>query len=97
MGVPCLGLGMGGSLAHVLLFLMDEPGAKSHPRQNLAILHFGSLRQTFVGSIVVQADRLPLAIQSSHCRLSVLRMGDERATLEAESTCPTIGLADSAL
>src|SRR5690242_16107270 len=48
--------GMGGPLARFLPLRFHQPGAEGHPGQDVTILPPGSLGESCVGAVVVQAD-----------------------------------------
>ena len=62
----------------------NQPGAKRHPGQDATISDSCSLRQPLVGSIVMQADRLPLAIKTPYRTASIGGVLHHRSSLESQ-------------
>ncbi len=84
------------SLARLLPSLvLDQKGAPGHPGQGSTFLDSRSLCQPLVGLVLVQADRLFLAVKAAHRGPPILGVRDERPSLETQGARAPIGLADS--
>ena len=69
----------------LLFFFYDEPGAPCHPGQDSAFLDPRPLRQSLIGSIVVQADGLLLAIIASDAAQTKPGMADQGSSFQAQA------------
>ncbi len=68
------GMGWAAPLALGFLLLFDDPGAPSYPCLYFAVFDPRALGESFVRTISMQADCLPLAVEASDRAASVLGM-----------------------
>jgi len=73
--------------------IFDQPGAKGHPGQHLAILHLCPLCQSLVGTVGMETDRVAFPVEPTNRAASIGWVSDQRSSFESKRTSPTIRFA----
>ena len=75
------------------LLLCDQPRTPCHACQHLTVFHLGSLRQSLVGPIGVQADGVVFSVTATYATEPIVRVPDQRAPFESKTPGPPIRIA----
>ncbi len=94
-GVPSLGQGRGGFSCLGTLVGTKRARSEMPPGQDSTVLDLCSLRQSFVGTIGMQADRLPFPVKASYDAQPIFGMFGQGSPFQSETSRASIGLAFS--